>query len=87
MVMKYDEKANMIEMNDSSSRENVPTITKYKYDKSGNVIEENSTGSYGLSIQMTYKYDKLDKVGNWLRKVSFNNNNASSLTEREIEYY
>lgn len=59
----------------------------YKYNENGNKIEANLYSSDAvLYSKETFKYE-YDKIGNWINKISFNNNEPIKITERVIEYY
>jgi hypothetical protein len=59
----------------------------YKYDDHGNEIEmERHITDGSLSLKNTYKYE-YDKKGNWLKKISYENDKPTRITERVIEYY
>lgn len=58
------------------------TTTTYSYNKEGFVSEAKDND--GTII--TYKYEYDDK-GNWVRKITYKNNEPQSITERSIVYY
>ncbi|MES2704354.1 MAG: hypothetical protein V4649_17060 [Bacteroidota bacterium] len=58
-----------------------------KFDRKGNEIEEREYDSHqGLKFTTTFMYDAYDANGNWLRKITFKNDEAKTVTEREITY-
>jgi len=81
---KYNDNGTVSESYRSYSYESDPN-TKYteiyRSDNNGNQIEY----SFGTS-RTTYKYE-FDKLGNWLKKTEFQNDKATSVTERTIQYY
>lgn len=82
-ICKYDAKGNLIEKN--SSKFGYPRKTNYKYDDKNNLIEENDNTISFFPITI-YKYD-YDRIGNWIKKSTFRNDNQVEYTEREIDYY
>jgi hypothetical protein len=84
---KYDDKGNEIEKNFYNSSGSLGNKSTYKYDDKGNLIEENSYYSDGsLESKETYMYE-FDKMGNWIKRVSFKEDKPDVITERVIEYY
>lgn len=68
---------------------------EYKYDKQGSIIEKASYTFYSLNDKVIktvdepkrlYKYE-YDNQNNWIKKISFYEGTAKSITERKIEYY
>jgi hypothetical protein len=85
-IYKYDKKGNMIEesvfVDNALSCKNI-----IKYDKNGNEIEfNNCLGDGSLKMKYTRTYETFDKEGNWLKQISFENEKAVSITEREFVY-
>ena len=59
-----------------------------KFDAKGNEIETREYDSHhGLRFVTTYDYEHNDKQGNWLKKVTYKNDEPAAVTEREITYY
>ena len=59
----------------------------YKYDDHGNEVEiERRLTDGHVSMKNMYKYE-YDKKGNWLKKISYENDKPVRITERKIEYY
>ena len=86
-ISKYDEKGNKIEYNSYNSDGSLLSKYTYKYDEKGNEIEYNSYNSDGsIDEEETYKYE-LDKLDNWIKKVSFKNDKPLEVIEWLIEYY
>jgi len=79
---KNDAKGRQIERNSYGSGSSLTDKFTYKYDTKGNLVE-----SYNFSLKNTYKYDKYDKTGNWLRQIVFVDDKLSTINEREIVYY
>ncbi len=78
---KYDEKGNIIEENYYGN------VTSYKYNSKNDLTEINEYNSYGkLSNNLIFKYE-YDKIGNWIKKITFLNKIPKYVTERHIEYY
>jgi hypothetical protein len=78
---KYDGKGNIIET--KYYKDGVYSgETIYKYDGRGNIIEDNS----GIQSVESYK-EEYDKNGNWIKKITFYNDEPKEIKEREIKYY
>lgn len=76
---RYDSVGRLI----SVKRHNYPYF-KYEYDDNGLLLSRED----GPEEKCTYKYEKLDGKGNWIRRVEYDRNgNPVIVTEREIEYY
>ena len=87
---KYDSNGNMIEKKSYGKDGNLLEKNTYKYDNNDNVIVVGLYESYDLddiittTVKYTYAYDK---NLNWIKKISFKNDNPLSITERVIVYF
>ncbi|MBC7864907.1 MAG: hypothetical protein IAF38_18170 [Bacteroidia bacterium] len=83
---KYNGKGNKIEEHYKyTSNGGGKNKTIYKYDSKGSLIEENWGGTEGNVIEkVTYTPDN---NFNWIKKITTENKEPSSITEREIEYF
>ncbi len=84
---KYDHKNNPIEYSRFSDGRNLSLKSTYKFDNNSNLIEEldyNPDGNLDSSKKHIYE---LDKKGNWIRKITFENDTPTTITEREITYF
>jgi len=70
--------------------------THYNYDNMGLLQSENkqvvgkSTFNDSVDVIVTYRYDELDNVGNWLKRTAFIKNgdkNDKIVQQRKISYY
>ena len=92
---KYDRNKNIIqeeiitEDNNKNDIFNKNKIIFYKYDDKNNLVETCSgKPNSGLPQKCdVYKYEEIDKTGNWHLKNTIKNNKIYKITEREIEYY
>jgi len=86
-IYKYDNKGNKIEEDKYHSNGSLDYTLAYKYDKKGNVIDEGWYNRVGNLIpQYTYKYE-YDEKNNWIKKIKYDDDVATVITVREIEYY
>ena len=84
---KYDEKGNKIEIYFYNGLDHTQFKSTLKYDEKGNNIEIYAYGSDGsLESKTTVKYD-YNKYGDWVKRISFKNDIAEYIIEREIEYF
>ena len=86
---KYDSDGNRTEWI-SRSPGGSTTITTYIHDASGNVIEKNINNFFKSTYKFhydvyTYHY-KVDKKGNWIERVDYENGKPQRLVLRTIEY-
>ena len=79
---EYDENGNKVDVSFNGKE-------TYEYNEEGNVVEMtfyNSDGS--VNSKITNEYDEEgDEEGNWTHRIIFNDGVATSLVEREFEYY
>lgn len=80
-TFKYDNKGNTIEENVYNSNGSLNSKITYRYNDK-NIIEE----AYNGRNKETYKYEHDDK-GNWIKRISYVNNQPNIITKRTIEYY
>ena len=86
-VLTYDNKNNLIEGNNSSDNEIYSNRAVFRYDDKNNCIGFTSYKKDGsLSFNHEYKYE-YDSRGNWIKKTTYYNGNATMITVREIKYY
>ena len=86
-IIKYDDKENLIGYSKYNSAGVLDSRDSNKYDDKGNVIVWiwfNSDGS--IHMKEIYKYE-FDKIGNWLKKVTYENGKPKKMIERKITYY
>jgi antitoxin component YwqK of YwqJK toxin-antitoxin module len=84
---KYDETGNMIEHKAYESNGNL--LSKYiiKNDVKGRMIEQRNFNSITGKWKFTYKYEGIDKQGNWTKQTVLNDGMPTDIFERVIEYY
>ena len=85
----YDNEGNATKSNDYDSDGIIERSTTSKYDSKGNVIEEYSWDSLGngrLNSTSTNEYE-YDEMGNWIKKIKYNNRIPQYINEREIIYF
>ena len=70
-IYKYDDNNNEIE---DSTYGDANSVNKYTYDSNNNLVELKTFSSGKLFQTISYKYDKYDKEGNWLNKITKVNN-------------
>ncbi|AFL96689.1 hypothetical protein ACQ1Q1_08150 [Ornithobacterium rhinotracheale] len=80
----YDEKGNVrtvvwYDSEGSMTRKNI-------YDYEGNQIQVDYYNSEGKFYRETYTYE-YDTHDNWIKKITYKNDKAESIAEREITYY
>lgn len=80
-TFKYDDRGNTIEENIYNSNGSLNSKITYRYNDK-NIIEE----AYNWRSKETYKYECDDK-GNWIKRISYTNNQPNIITKRTIEYY
>lgn len=80
-TFKYDDRGNTIEENIYNSNGSLNSKITYRYNDK-NIIEE----AYNWTSKETYKYECDDK-GNWIKRISYTNNQPNIITKRTIEYY
>lgn len=56
------------------------------YDYEGNQIQVDYYNSEGKFYRETYTYE-YDTHDNWIKKITYKNDKAESIAEREITYY
>lgn len=78
---EYDSKGNLIKESYQLPKEKINWI-QYKYDSKNNRIAEKR----GESIGFTYKFEKFDKYGNWLKQTAVSDD-PFYIIERQIDYY
>lgn len=87
-TFKYDNKGNQIETNMYMEDGKLFYKVNNFYDSIGKVYE---TITYQLDISkdknVTYKYENIDKSGNWLRRTTFEDGKPIEIEERKIDYY
>ncbi len=88
----YDNNGNITSRSSYSADGHIVAKEIYKYNDKGDELEDYTTvyqndGTILLSFNNSTKYDKYDKLGNWLRKSSYKNFKIQNITEREIECY
>ena len=86
-INKYDDKENLIGYSKYNSAGVLDSRDSNKYDDKGNVIVWiwfNSDGS--IHMKEIYKYE-FDKIGNWLKKVTYENGKPKKMIVRKITYY
>ena len=63
-------------------------VKTYTYDDSGKVIGQlENMSNYRVPFEVSYRYERYDALGNWLRQVRIENRRIVSITDRLIEYY
>ena len=87
IIIKYDDKGNIIESNYYRADGSLSSKATYSYDDKGNIniIESNYYNAHGIEKE-TYKYE-FDEKGNWIEKIMFINQYPVSIEERKYEYY
>lgn len=80
-IYQYDSKSNLIKETYQFPNEKINQIN-YKYDGKNNKIEEKREGV----ISFTYKFEKIDKFGNWLKQTAISDD-PFYVIERKIDYY
>jgi hypothetical protein len=86
-VYEYDEQGNKIVLSGYDSDGDLDFRDVNKYDEQGNEIEVSRYDSDGdLDIRDAYQYD-FDRLGNWIKRVRFENEIPRTIDEREYEYY
>lgn len=89
---KYDENGNQIEIQYWDNKSIKLNKEVYAYDDKSNIIEIkylNNDGTLNSTIGpaiKTYKYE-FDDTKNWTKKITYEDNKPSEISEREIEYY
>ena len=84
---KFNEDGNETEFTSYNSDGELIFKFKYKYDKDGNKTEETWYDKDGeLERKYKNKYE-FDKENNWIVQTIYEDEKATSITEREIEYY
>lgn len=85
---EYDEEGNLLEKITCNSDGSIERKITYDYDEEGNEIEMITRpawdGSFQYKTTSEYEYDK---EKNWTRKISFTNDVAKAIIERDFEYY
>ncbi len=86
---KYDNSGNVTQENEYMADDTIPSSKCiYTYDSIGNNIEKDEYTSDGrLNRKWLYKYEDLDKEGNWLKQTEYFNDNIYTVRKRAIEYY
>lgn len=79
-VRQYDENGKLVKRKDDY------TSDSYEYDENGNMTRKLYVGMYS-SIDMIFKYTKLDDKGNWIEQIESRKGEAKFIAERKIEYY
>ncbi len=87
VLSKFDGKGNRI-VKDSHNEFGILFLKRNsKFDEDGNEISAKEYDSHhGLQFTITYDYDGNDKAGNWTRRTMYKNDDAFTVTDREIEY-
>ena len=44
-------------------------------------------GEWRVDWKSEYRYEEYDNKGNWTKRIYYDDDTPSSITEREIEYY
>lgn len=86
---EYDNNENLIEVKTNSLDRDYSTKATIRYDEKGNEIEQVQTGIIDkepIKRENTYEYE-FDKIGNWIKKIEYNDGVAEMIVKREIEYY
>jgi hypothetical protein len=87
---KYDSVGNKIEYYDYSPNDSTSHKDNYKYDSNKNIIERKrlklNSNPNNAPIVEVYKYE-FDKIGNWVKQITYINNKPKFIQVREIEYY
>ena len=84
---KYDDKGNQIEWAYYDKDGELSGKYKYKYDDKGNPIESASYDEDGeLDYKTTYELE-YDSKDNWIKKITYEDDKPTEISEREIEYY
>ena len=81
----YDDKNQLMTQTEINENE-IETKWEYAYDEYGNVIVEITTFFDGSQLRRDMMYE-FDAQGNWIIKLTFENDNPLFVTERTIEYY
>lgn len=84
-IMRYNDNNNKIE--DIGNINGKLEKYTYKYDIDGNQTEECNYKGDTIFEKKTFKYSDFDKIGNWLKKITFSHNVLMYIAIREIEYY
>jgi len=84
---KYDKNAILIEKNEIPSC-CISVKYEYKYDEKRNLTEEISSKADGSKgTKYAYVYSNFDQEGNWNKKITFENDQPTLITYRELDYY
>ncbi|QLC65979.1 RHS repeat protein [Flavobacterium sp. LPB0248] len=79
-TLMYDKDGRLLKEKDAY------TTNSYEYDANGNMTRRLYVGMYS-SIDMIFKYTKLDDKGNWIEQIESRDGKAKFITERKLEYY
>ncbi len=84
-----DKKGNLIDMAELNKENCITNHIIARYDTNDNLIEECDQcdlDNYS-NRTLTYKYDNTDTAGNWLKRITFQDDKPVEIKERKIEYY
>ena len=84
---EYDEEGNQVETIFYMSDGKIRWKDTYEYDEEGNEVEKITYDSDGsIDYKYTYEYE-FDIEKNWTSKITFEDDVATTVAEREFEYY
>ncbi len=86
-VEKYDKKENRIEVVKYEPN-NIIFKILFEYNQNGDkILEKVYTSNEELENTFSYKYEKYDTKGNWIKQVMYKNDKPIEIIERRFEYF
>ncbi len=87
-IEKYDKKQNVIEIVEYNVNHKLKLKTLFEYNKNQDKILAKRYNSYKeLKNTFSYKYEKYDAKGNWVKQVVCKNDVPIEIVERKFEYF
>ena len=67
---------------------NTRYTTEYEYDKDGNmIVQKQMDGDGDVKLTIKFEYLEFDNIGNWTKRLVYEDDWPATIVVREIEYY